>query len=411
MKKFSSIALGAALVLGVAGGAVIAEPAAAQKQKPVKLSKEVQSALAQAQKLQQAGDLAGATAQLQAADAAKKTPDDAYMVNAVKINVALAAKDNAMLEQAIEGALASGKVPAEDQPKFIRNLGALAVQRNDYAKATQQFERLAQLTPNDSEVTVQLAELYQRTKQTPKAVAMLRQAIDAKKASGQPVPEAWYKRQLAIAYDAKLASELPSASAALVAAYPTPSNWRDSIVIFREVVKLDNQADLDAMRLLRAAGALAGERDYAEYAESASQRGLPGEAVAVLDEGVAKGALNSSKPYVKELRGLTSPKVAADKASLTTLERDARGPKGTGKTALATADGYLSYGNWAKAAELYQLALKKGGVDAATANTRLGIALARAGRKAEAEAAFKAVQGGARQQLAQYWLVWLGQQA
>lgn len=410
MKKFSSIALGAALVFGAVGGATIAEPAFAQKQKAPKLSKPVQSALAQAQKLQQAGDIPGAIAQIQAADAAKSTADDAYMVNAVKINVALAAKDNALLEQAIEGALASGKVPAEEQPKFIRNLGALAVQRNDYAKATQQFERLAQLTPNDSETIVQLAELYQRTKQTPKAVATLRQAIEAKKASGQPVPEAWYKRQLAIAYDAKLAADLPAASAALVAAYPTPTNWRDSIIIFREVAKLDSQADLDAMRLMRAANALTGERDFVEYAESASQRGLPGEAVAVLDEGVAKGALSTSKPYVKELRGLTGPKVAADKASLASLERDAKG-KGTGKTAMATADGYLSYGNWAKAAELYQLALQKGGVDAATANTRLGIALARAGRKAEAEAAFKAVQGGTRAQLAQYWLVWLGQQA
>ena len=111
MKMISQIALGAALVLGVAGGMTASEPAHAQKKekaKAPKLSKPVQSALAQAQQMMEKGDHAGAAAQLQAADAAKKTPDDAYMTNAVKINLAIATKDNAMLEQAIEGALASG---------------------------------------------------------------------------------------------------------------------------------------------------------------------------------------------------------------------------------------------------------------------------------------------------------------
>jgi hypothetical protein len=78
--------------------------------------------------------------------------------------------------------------------------------------------------------------------------------------------------------------------------------------------------------------------------------------------------------------------------------------------ALRIAEGYFGHGDHAKAAELYRLALQKGGVDANLVNTRLGIALAMSGRRPEAEAAFKAVTG-ARAGLASYWMLWLSQRA
>ena len=52
--------------------------------------------------------------------------------------------------------------------------------------------------------------------------------------------------------------------------------------------------------------------------------------------------------------------------------------------------------------------LTKGGVDGALASSRLGIALALAGRKAEAETAFRSVTGP-RAELASLWLLWLNQ--
>ena len=74
---------------------------------------------------------------------------------------------------------------------------------------------------------------------------------------------------------------------------------------------------------------------------------------------------------------------------------------------LRIADAYFSYGQYAQAAELYRAALQKG-ADANLANTRLGAALALAGQRAEAEAAFRAVTGP-RAELAQFWLLWLSQ--
>lgn len=417
MTKISRLALAAMLALG-AGGALSTAPVFAQKAKkvegpaPPKLSKQVQAPLSEAQKLIAAGDNAGALVKVQAADAVKTTPDEAFVVNQFKLNVAIAMKDDALTEQAIEGQIASGRVDRETQTKYITALASLALRRNDTPKALAQYERLAALSPNDAEIPISIGELYRRNNQNAQAVASYKKGIEIRKASGQPVPEAWYRNYVRTAYDAKLTTETGPATAAWVSAYPTPTNWRDALVIFRDA-RLDDQVNLDAMRLMRAAGALTGERDFVEYAETAAQRGLPGEAKAILDEGIAKNMLSSSKPYVKDITALVTPKVAADRASLAGLERDAKGPKGTAKGAAAVADGYLSYGNWAKAAELYQLALSRPGVDAATANTRLGIALARqGGKKAEAEAAFKAVQGNpARQQLAQLWLAWVAQQA
>ncbi len=414
MKKFSQIALAAVLTLGVASTmTVAASPAAAEeaaakkkKQKPVRLSKPVQAALGEAQKLMAANNVDGAIVKLNEALAAAKTPDDQYMANAIMINAAITKQDNALLERSLEGALASGKLDAEEQPKFWRNIGALALQRGDMTKAAQAFEQVAALDPNDADAIVNLAEVYQRGKNAPQAVATLSKAIAAKKAKGEAVPEAWYRRQLGIAYDAKLANETTASSVALVSAYPSPTNWRDSLIIFRDSAGLDDQGSLDIFRLMMATNALAGEKDFFEYAETANLRGYPGESKRAIDAGIAAGAISPSKPITRELVNLVTPKIAGDKASLPGLEKEARASK-TGKLASGTADAHLGYGNFAKAVELYQLALSKGGVDSAVVNTRLGFALGQTGDKAGAEAALKAVTTGKRAQLAQFYQAWL----
>ena len=70
---------------------------------------------------------------------------------------------------------------------------------------------------------------------------------------------------------------------------------------------------------------------------------------------------------------------------------------------------YFSTGAYAKSADAIQKGLAKGGVsDADDANTLLGIALARSGDKAGAQAAFSAVTPtGPRGEIAQLWTAWL----
>ena len=74
--------------------------------------------------------------------------------------------------------------------------------------------------------------------------------------------------------------------------------------------------------------------------------------------------------------------------------------------ARAVADALYGYGRYAEAAELYRAALTKSGADRDLLNLRLGSALAMAGQRAEAEAAFRAAEGQAGE-IAKLWLAWL----
>lgn len=408
----------AALALGFAGTTMTGAPALAQKKKEEaqptgpKVSKAGAPLLQGIQKEIQAQNWPAAKAALDAAEANPKlTADDRYYLNRFRINVAQATQDYASLRPALATAAQSSFVTPQEKVTFTKALRGLAYQANDLPEAVKWGEQLVALSPNDGQAAIELAQIYNQAKQPDKGYVAVKRAIDAQKAAGQPVPEAWYRSAAATtANTPAMANEFGSATLAWVSAYPTPDNWRTVLELFQDRAKFDDQGNLDLFRLKRAASALKGEKDYVEYAETANLRGLPGEAKAVLDEGISKKMLDTAKPYVRDLKAIVEPKVARDKASLAGLEKEAKASPGV-KLIAGLGDAYMGYGNYAKAIEMYRAALTKTGADAATLNTRIGIALAKSGDKAGAEAAFKSVQGGARGTLAQYWLAWLGQQA
>ena len=136
MKMVSRTALGFALALGIASGAMVAPAIAKEKdkkeagpeQRKFKFSKKAQKALGEAQAAQQKGDNDTALLKIREAEALAETPDDKYMANALKINVALAKQDNAMLAEGLQGSIDSGSTTPEEKLKFQRSLAALAVQ-------------------------------------------------------------------------------------------------------------------------------------------------------------------------------------------------------------------------------------------------------------------------------------------
>jgi len=420
MTRFSKQLIAALLASGMAAVAV---PAVAQKQKqkaeaavpgapnPKDLSKPVRAAIGAIQTQQAAGDHAGALVAIRAAEAAGGlNPTDIFYLAQSKLGSASKLNDEVALTEAIKASTDSPFLPAAERPKYLRNLANLAMKRRDYQTATATYQSLVAADPGNSEDLLALALIYRDLKQVPQAISTLSQAIDAKKTAGTKVDESWYQTRLQIAYDAK-APQIQDASVALVTEYPTPTNWSNVLNIYRDSVNADDQLNLDTFRLMRAANALGGERVWQEYASTALEKGLPGEAKKVLDDGIAAKKLTGTKPIEKEISAVAAPKLKADLASLPGLERDAaKAP--TGKSALGTGDAYYGYGNYAKAAEMYRLAATKStGADAATANLRLGAALAMAGDKAGATTAFNAVTGSPRAQLGKYWLVYLGQKA
>ena len=236
-------------------------------------------------------------------------------------------------------------------------------------------------------------------------VAALKAAADATKAAGQQVPAQWYQIGVSRAEAAKLPDVTEWAKMSYQAD-PSGQNLRTLVRLFQRAnPNITNRENLDVLRLLGASDGLVVAQDFTEYAEMASKTGIYGEVKTVIDKGRSKGVLNASQGA--DVYQSAVPKIAGDKSTLGSAEADAQ-KAANGKIAAATADAYLGYGDYAKAASMFELAKQKGGVDADEVNTRLGIAKTLGGDTAGAKAAFEAVQGGARKQIAGLWLAYLG---
>lgn len=406
--KLTNAALAIALALGsFSAAAPLAAQAPAAKERQLKISDKARAPIVALQAAVNARDVANIPARLAAAKAAAKTADDRYVIGQLQLKAAADAKDQVGIAAAIEAIIASGGAQGNELGPLYVNLGKTYYNSKQYDRAAASFEKLLAIDPNSSDALVMLAETRRAQGRTADAVALLQKGIASRAALGQKAPEEWYKRAVALAYDAKMPLAV-TLSRQWVGAYPTPRNWRDALRI-RQALSGTPDNNLDLMRLARAAKALAGESDYYKYASTAAARGLPGEAKAVLDEGFALKAIDKSKPIFRDVYASASAKVVADRASLPVLEKAALLAP-TAKPAMVTGDAYLGYGEYTKAAALYRAALGKSGVDRNLANLRLGIALARSGDTAGATAAFSAV-GGVHTQTAQYWLLFLGKPA
>ncbi|HEX8261531.1 MAG TPA: tetratricopeptide repeat protein [Allosphingosinicella sp.] len=418
MKSVSRIALGVALLLGTAA-VVGTAPAEAQKKKKgeaaqpaqrnFNLSKEERAALLPVQTAITAKDWATAQASLPAAVAAAQGPDARYAVGRFQLEIGLGTNNVQMQAQGLDNLIASGQVPAADLPVIYRNQAVLANNAGDKAKAEAAFGRVVELSPNDPEALINLAQVKNDLKKPKEAVQLLSRAIEMKRASGQTVDESWYKYALKLAFDGRRDPALRQSSMALsrqlVAAYPTKENWRDALLIFRDSSSLDAAAELDVLRFMRASGALAGERDWFDLADGLYRAGNYGEAKAVLDDGVAKRMIDPKKAAFAELIRLNNARLNGDRASLAGEETKAMAGA-SGALALKIGDAFYGYGEHAKAIALYRAALAKGGVDANLVNTRIAMALLASGDRAGAEAAFKSLSG-ARADLGAFWLAWL----
>ena len=144
-------------------------------------------------------------------------------------------------------------------------------------------------------------------------------------------------------------------------------------------------------------------------ATALDQAGLPAEAKAVIDEGVTRRIVSANDSAPRALLTSTGPRITRERSALAGQLSQARAATATATQARTVADTLLAHGRHAEAAELYRLALGRTGEDPGLLNTRLGIALAMAGQRAEAEAAFRAASGPYAD-LAGLWGIWLARQ-
>lgn len=420
MKRFIRIGLTSSLALGALAFAAV--PALAQDAKAEKKAKKEKPAakvkanltpafekeISQVQKLVAEKKAAEAEAKLAVAAPLAQTPDDKYYVGAMRQSIAVLNNNNdAQLMIAIAEQLDSGSalMPATSGAQFSSVLGRRAYDKNDYATAVKRLEAAQKYGANDGSSLIFLADSYVKTGRTAEGIAIAKKAIEAERAAGRKPPSSWFTSLRSSAYKAGLAAETGEWSRMLVAEHPTPDNLHDMAGFYINIAKPGDRPRVDAFRLMYDTKSMIAGSEYTEFADLLIRVKMPGEAAAVLKEGMANGKIPATSQKAKDLMP-TDAAIAADRASLNQSEKGARAAA-TGGPAANNAEAFMGYGEYAKAIDLYRLALTKGGAgfDADETNLRLGIALLKAGQKAEATAAFAKV-GGQRAELAKHWATW-----
>ena len=325
--------------------------------------------------------------------------DDKFLAGQLLLSLGTLSIDLPMQRRGVQMQLDSGKITAADKPKYLMVLGNLSMDLKDYLTARTAFQAASDAGAAPGEALINLADAFIKDNQTAAGLKVLQDAVVK---SGAAAPEGWMRYGIATAYRAKLPKEAAMFANELVVSYPTKENWSLAIAVIRDINGYQGHDQLDLLRLMQRTNSFSEERDYVEYVQAATKRGMPGEALKIIEAGIAAGLLKANDQFVIDAKKESATRVGADRASLPAQERDALGPKGTAASITAAADTLLSYDMPAKAEALYMLALTKPGVDTTRVYLRLGIAQADQGKYAEAQASFAKVTD-ARAQIAQLW--------
>ncbi|KUO52089.1 MAG: hypothetical protein APF82_03450 [Sphingomonadales bacterium BRH_c42] len=408
-----AIALAAGTVLATAG---FAEPAFAQKKKDKKeeearpqYSKEFVAAY---QPIEQglnapAPDFAALKAMIPSITGLAQSQDEKMAAGNVVYNIGAKSNDQALQLQGMKLMIASGKVaPAQaGQYNFIAyQLSTIAEQHAEARTYLQAAMDANYSTANVSsdQLRVNMAESFFAENRFAEGLDYLGRGIAQRKAGGLAVDEQWYRRGLTVAYNNEVVPQVYDYVAMWIVDYPSATNWRDAINIARNLNTFDVGEILDLLRLSYKVGAMTEKVEFIEYIESADARRLPKEVETVIQHGYAKGRISKDDIFVADSLRVATGRLAADRADLPALERDARAANVGLRTVVAAGDTFLNYGEMAKAEEFYAKSLGIPGVDTQLVLTRLGITQVHQGKYEEAMATFAKVQGK-RQPIAKLW--------
>jgi tetratricopeptide (TPR) repeat protein len=381
------------------------QPAAAgAQQQTIKPSAKALKAVMDLQDAVTKNDVASIPAKIAAAEAVAQTKEDRYLIASLQLKAAAAAKDKAAVAAAIDAIAASNALDPAHLSNFYVALAGSYYNDKEYTQAIATYQKALSIDPQNAEAANMVGEAMLGAGQKAEAAATFQRLLQGRAAAGQKPEENLYKKAVAIAYDAKSPAATDLALA-WVAAYPAPSSWSDAIAIYRNLNLGDDETNIDLLRLKQAMGIMTGG-EYAQLAVKASNQLVFGEARAAVDAGIAANKIDPASPDYRDLVAAARARAKPTPADLATAMKAAA----NGKALMRIGDNYAAISDYSNAVQAYKLAMARPDGDAAVANLHIGIALAQAGDKAGATAAFKSVTG-ARAEIAKYWLTYLAQKA
>jgi hypothetical protein len=411
MSKYSLSAVALAVALAV-GSYTVAPPAQAGQDKPT-VSKAAAKPLKEAQDAAQAKNYDVTIAKAKEALAlANKTPYDTYVANQMLAFAYARQGNNSAAASAMEAQLDSGFASAAEQGTILKALASVAYQQKDYTKSAEFGQRMVKAGTADAETYTLIAQSYYLQGNYKQASSFLGNYVNDQEKRGQTPKE--QSLQLVVDSYTKMGDNASATNwlEKLVGYYPKPNYWNNLLYTMIRAVGNTDRHTLNIYRLMQDTKTLKSGGDYTEMAQIAIDQGTPGEAVTVIEEGMAANAFDDKASKDRNTRLLESAKKAAttDRAGLAKFETEAKAAK-SGDVDIALGRGFLSYGMNDKAEEAFARGIGKGLTkNADEAQLLLGIAQLRQGKKDLAVKSFKSVQStdATFQRLAKLWSLHAG---
>lgn len=377
-------------LLATAATALLAFPAEAAAPH---LTRAVNNALADEQKVYTAGDYKAAADDIAKARAVDgRTPEDDYWINKIAINVAIKTNDMAAAAQDAEAAADSPAMPPEDKADIVRLALILANNQKQTDKAVGYAKTMQAMNPTDPGVVSQITVAYFNAKDFAGAQGMVQKQIDADTAAGRKPSRDALQNLLDVEVAQKDEAGAEKTLEMLVADYNDPKDWNQMIDV---ALSSRGLRDVEAVWLGRLAfliGTTPVPQDLTLIGSTADHLTFYGDAEQASKHGGT---------------GFADDTARADADKKTIPQQITAGEKQGGQYNAKLAEALYSYGMYPEAQAAAQLAVTKGGAtDATEAPMVLGQALAAQGKYDDAIAAFGKVTGGgpATQRITRLWV-------
>lgn len=338
------------------------------------------------------------------------TAYETYVINRMKLALGSSTGNDKMAMAALEAVIASNRVPKNDQAEFIQALGNYYYNAKDYAKASDWFKRYQKESATPEKVRGNLIRSQYLGNDFAPAKAELEKVIAEDEKAGKK-PQLEDLRLLASA-NVKL-KDMAAYSVVmekLVQHYPSDEFWTDMVRRTTAKPSFANRLQLDVYRLESAALKEMAPEEYTEMAELALLEGFFTEAKKAMDAGYAKGVLGkgSNAAKHKQLLDKATRGAADDARTISSGETSAAAAK-TGLPLVKLGYAYATMDQFDKGIPLMEKGISKGGMkNPDDSKLLLGVAYAKAGRKAEAIKVFEGLKGNdGMADLAKYWTMYL----
>ena len=341
-------------------------------------------------------------------------PYESYVINRMKVSLAAATQNEAVLTSAAEAVLASGRLQPTEETEFLAGLGNSYYNLKSYAKAIEIYKRYQKTSPTPDKVRDPIVRSYYLSNDFVSARDELRLVIGEAEKAGKPAD---VEDLRLLASSAGKLKDWPTYVATLeklIAVAPTDAYWTDLLNRAQSKPTFNTRYQLDFYRLESAAIKTMAPEEYAEMAEMALNARSPTEAKKVLDQGFAANVLGTGINAAKhrQLRDKAN-KAAADDAK-TIASEEASAVKSKGGAGLVNLGYiYVTMDQFDKGIGFIQQGIAKGmGAKTNEAKLHLGVAYAKAGRKADAIKVFEGLNGNdGLSDLAHYWILLLNSPA